>query len=142
MLPTFSQADHLVRALFSDPAVGYVPPFIIFIPLSRTGKARILFTKPSHMLPQPFVQSWPSCCWNPGCADLDCGMFDLTKSRCLAEGTAMVRASPWSPHRVVCNLWGCEAKHGGNVQMKRCERCREVIYCDQMHQVPFHSAFA
>jgi hypothetical protein len=108
------------------------------MPLSATSKARVLFTKPSHMLPQAFAQSWPSCCLNPACADSNCGMFDFTKSRCLAEGTAMVREGPWLPHRDICNLWGCEHKRkGGDVRMKGCERCKEVIYCDQMHQVPF-----
>ena len=140
LLPTFPQADLLVRALYSDPAVGYVPPFIVFMPLAPKGKARILFTKPSHMLPQPFAESWPSFCGSPGCVDSDCGMFDLTTSRSLAEGTPMVREGPWSPHRVVCNLWGCEQKRRdtqSQIRMKRCDRCKEVIYCDETHQVCF-----
>jgi len=137
LLPTFAQADLLVRAHYADPAAGYIPPFIILMPLSVSGKARVLFTKPSHMLPQAFAQSWPSYCLNPACGDSNCGMIDFTKSRCLAEGTAMVREGPWLPHRVICNLWGCEQKrNGGDVRMKCCERCKEVIYCDHDHQVP------
>ena len=135
LLPTFQQADILLRALYSDLAP---PPFIILLPLSPNSKSRVLFTKPSHVLPQAFAQSWPSCCLNPACADPSCGMVDFTKSRCLAEGSAMVSEGPLLPQRVICNLWGCEQKrHGGDIRMKGCERCKEVIYCNQMHQVPF-----
>lgn len=139
-LPCFPQADILVRALLSDPDVGYVPPFIIFHSAMPDGKTCVLFTKPLHFPPQSITDNWPNSCNSPGCPRTDCCPIDMTLSRSLVDNSTMVRK--WDtagPKRVVCNLWGCEAQHSRDSDnLLRCQRCKEVLYCSTEHQVNVH----
>jgi hypothetical protein len=134
-MPCFLQADLLVRSLLADPAVGYVPPFIIILPL-HGPRARALFTHPSHVPSPALTQSWPKSCGASGCRDPDCGNFRFELCRTLDAGTAMVRKSGWPEKRVTCNLWGCEVLYRpGEGALMRCQRCKEVLYCSSKHQV-------
>ncbi|KAF8951298.1 hypothetical protein BDZ97DRAFT_1932535 [Flammula alnicola] len=56
--PCFTQADLLVRALLSDPEVGYVPRFIVFMSVDTKVKARALFMHPSFRPPQALVETF------------------------------------------------------------------------------------
>ena len=137
--PCFTQADLLVRSLLSDPAVGYVPPFIVILTV-RTDEGppgRILFSHPSHFPPRSLIENWPKSCGSSGCHKIECGSFDLNASCSLSAGSAMVRESSWSRKRVVCNLWGCEVLHlpEEGMPLRRCQRCQEVLYCCRQHQV-------
>ncbi|KAJ6573955.1 hypothetical protein DFH09DRAFT_384137 [Mycena vulgaris] len=138
ILPCFFQTDLLVRALLADPAVEYVPPFIIFHSVLSEGNTCVLFTKPLHAPPPALVQNWPGKCRDSKCKRSDCIGIDMGASRCLADSSAMVRALPGAqPRRIVCNLWGCEVKHAAEdsgVALQRCQRCREVLYCSRAHQ--------
>ncbi|KAJ7139516.1 hypothetical protein C8R44DRAFT_764676 [Mycena epipterygia] len=137
ILPCFFQTNNLVRALLSDPEVGYVPPFIMFQSVVPDGKTCVLFTKPLHFPPPALVQNMPGVCNNPNCSHIDCAAVDMTASRSLVENSHMVRK--WdtvSTKRILCNLWGCEAEHSEDnaVKLQRCQRCREVLYCSTAHQ--------
>ncbi|KAJ6569577.1 hypothetical protein B0H19DRAFT_1136097 [Mycena capillaripes] len=131
-LPCFPQTDILVRALLSDPEVGYVPPFIVIHSALPEGKTCVLFTKPLHFPLRSITDNWPDSCNSPGCTRTDCSPIDMTLSRSLVDHSQMVRK--WDtagPKRIVCNLWGCEARD----QLLRCQRCKEVLYCSTVHQV-------
>jgi hypothetical protein len=140
--PCITQADLLVRSLLSDPAVGYVPPFIIIMPRQGTDglRARALFTHPSHRPPPALTELWPKTCGSRHCEEPECGMFDFAACRSLSAGSALVRKGPWLGHRVACNVWGCEVLHKPEEgsSLMRCQRCKEVFYCTTTHQVrPF-----
>ncbi|KAJ7451176.1 hypothetical protein FB451DRAFT_1051625 [Mycena latifolia] len=137
ILPCFYQTDLLVRALLADPAVGYVPPFIIFHSVADNGKTCVLFTKPHFAPPPALVKGWPGECRDSKCPRSDCAAIDMAASRCLVDKTPMVREwSMASPPRVLCNLWGCGVQHAedSDVKLQRCQRCREVLYCSAAHQ--------
>ncbi|KAJ7171810.1 hypothetical protein C8R43DRAFT_874448 [Mycena crocata] len=137
VLPCFFQTDLLVRALLSDPAVGYVPPFIIFHSALSDGKTTVLFTKPVHVPPTSLIQDLPGSCNASQCSRTDCAAIDMTLSRSLVENSHMVRK--WetvAPKCILCNLWGCNVKYSedGDFNLQRCQRCREVLYCSKAHQ--------
>ncbi|KAJ6501470.1 hypothetical protein C8R47DRAFT_227848 [Mycena vitilis] len=136
VLPCFFQTNILVRALLSDPEVGYVPPFIILHSVLPGGKTCVLFTKPRHFPPPAIADTLLAGCNNRSCTK-DCAPIDMAMSRYLVEDSHLVRK--WAtvgPRRVVCNLWGCEVQHSkdsGN-PLLRCQRCKEVLYCSAVHQ--------
>ncbi|KIM38480.1 hypothetical protein M413DRAFT_447719 [Hebeloma cylindrosporum] len=136
--PCFTQADLLVRSLLSDPAVGYVPKFIVFLPMSAYVKARALFMHPSFVPPPALVENFPSGCGAANCTDDDCGAFDLTASRALAEDTALIRNNDWVMDVVRCNLWICNVEEPANISGKSlfqaCKKCRDAFYCCKEHQ--------
>ncbi|KAJ7806160.1 hypothetical protein B0H14DRAFT_1577490 [Mycena olivaceomarginata] len=136
ILPCFPQADLLVRALLSDPKVGYVPPYIIFHSVLPKGKSCVLFTKPSHFPPTYLTQDLPASCNSPNCTEIECAPIDMSISRSLVDNSSLVRK--WDtagPKRVLCNLWGCEVQHSQDSdKLMRCQRCKEVLYCSVAHQ--------
>ncbi|KAJ7151594.1 hypothetical protein C8R46DRAFT_913703 [Mycena filopes] len=137
VLPCFYQTDLLVRSLLSDPAVGYVPPFIMFHSLTHNGNTCILFTKPAHVPPPSLTQNWPASCNSLKCERTHCAPVDMGLSRSLVDKSPMVRE--WAtvgPKRTVCNLWGCEVQYSkdSDVKLQRCQRCKEVLYCSSAHQ--------
>jgi hypothetical protein len=139
LVPCFPQADLLVRSLLSDPAVGYIPPFIVIIPYqgANSPHAQALFTHPSHAPPSELTRSWPSSCGSPNCPETDCGSFDFNACRALSPDSKMVRKGPWPGKRTACNFWGCEVLHKpeeGSTLMQ-CRRCKEAFYCTSTHQV-------
>ncbi|KAJ7732767.1 hypothetical protein B0H14DRAFT_2409209 [Mycena olivaceomarginata] len=73
--PCFFQVDLLVRALLSDPEVGYVPPYIIFH--SPNGKSCVLFTKPLHFPPTDLTDNLPTSCNSPHCTETECASLDM-----------------------------------------------------------------
>ncbi|KAF8213726.1 hypothetical protein K438DRAFT_1565068 [Mycena galopus ATCC 62051] len=134
-LPCFPQTDVLVRALLSDPEVGYVPPFIIINSILPRGKTSMLFTSSLHVPPPALLQNIPASCNSPNCPEINCAPIDMSISRSLADNSPMVRK--WDtpgPKRVVCNLRGCEIQHSDSERLLRCQRCREVLYCSTEHQ--------
>ncbi|KAG5651494.1 hypothetical protein H0H81_008466 [Sphagnurus paluster] len=139
--PCFPQADLLVRALLQDPAVGYVPPFIVFHPITFKGRATALFTSPANRPPQAFIDSFPTACSTPQCEETECGFFNLKACRSLAKDSKMVRKSIWPTGLVACNVWTCDVQHAPNVAkptfLQRCQRCKEALYCSPSHQVRF-----
>ncbi|KAJ7037492.1 hypothetical protein C8F04DRAFT_1092647 [Mycena alexandri] len=137
VLPCFYQTDLLVRSLLSDPAVGYVPPFIIFHSMMPNGNTCILFTKPLHVPPPSLAHNWPTSCNGLECERADCAPLDMNLSRSLVDKSHMVRE--WNnvgPRRTLCNLWGCEVRYSkdSDVKLQRCQRCKEVLYCSSAHQ--------
>ncbi|KAJ7151595.1 hypothetical protein C8R46DRAFT_1122526 [Mycena filopes] len=135
VIPSFLEADKLVRALFADPAVGYVPPFIVFHCLQKDGTTCMLFAKPLHVPPQSLTQNWPGSCNASECARTDCAVIDMSLSRSLADKSHMVRK--WDrvgPKRVMCNLRVCDVQHSEDTKLQRCQRCKEVFYCSTLHQ--------
>ncbi|KAJ7806163.1 hypothetical protein B0H14DRAFT_3768847 [Mycena olivaceomarginata] len=74
--PCFFQVDLLVRALLSDPEVGYVPPYIIFHSLN--GKSCVLFTKPLHFPPIDLTYNLPALCNSPHCTETECASIDMS----------------------------------------------------------------
>ncbi|KAJ6626994.1 hypothetical protein B0H10DRAFT_470193 [Mycena sp. CBHHK59/15] len=125
LLPCFFQVDILVRSLLSDPAVGYVPPFVIFHSFIPEGKTCVLFTKPLHRPRGPLVRDMPGSCTNSTCPHRDCAAIDMDASLSLAENSHMVRK--WDnvlPKRIVCNLWGYEVQHSedSEVELQRCQK--------------------
>ncbi|KAJ7480088.1 hypothetical protein B0H11DRAFT_2026489 [Mycena galericulata] len=136
-LPCFFQTNMLVRALLSDPAVGYVPPFIVFHSVIPGGKTCVLFTHPLHVPPPSLIRNLPGSCNGPECPNDRCAAIDMNASHCLVANSRMVRE--WDtvlPRRVVCNLWGCNIAYSEDsaVKLQRCQRCREVLYCSRAHQ--------
>ncbi|KAJ7785699.1 hypothetical protein B0H16DRAFT_1657248 [Mycena metata] len=123
VLPCFYQTDLLVRSLLSDPAVGYVPPFIIFHSMVPNGNTCILFTKPLHVPPPSLTHNWPASCNALECERADCAPLDMNLSRSLVDKSHMVRE--WAnvgPRRTL------------DVKLQRCQRCKEVLYCSSAHQ--------
>lgn len=137
--PCFLQVDLLVRALLSDPATEYVPRFIVFMSTARKAKARVLFTDPSFSLPEMLSESYPTGCGGTNCEDPDCGFFDFSACRSLAPKSKIVRQDNFPRGVARCNLWICTveepAGHTGHSKFKTCQRCAEVLYCSQEHQV-------
>lgn len=137
--PCFMQVDLLVRSLFSDPATGYVPRFIVFVSTVDNAKACALFANPSFCPPQELTASYPRGCGARNCQDSDCGFFDFNACRSLAAGSEMVRRDKFPKAIVRCNVWTCEVeeKEGarGPSKFQTCQRCGEVLYCSKMHQV-------
>ena len=138
-IPCFTQADLLVRSLISDPEVGYVPKFIIFLPTNVYVKARALFMDPSFLPPPKLVENFPTGCGAANCTDDDCGAFDLTASRAFAKDSALLRRHEWEMDVVRCNLWTCDEKEPADISGKSlfhaCKKCREAFYCCKDHQV-------
>lgn len=153
-----------MRALFSDPKTEYVPPFIIFHQIdvqagrnqermshpschplgthyTSLGKACALFTHPSHCPPSVLTDTLPNTCGSVGCDDTTCGPWNHSLSRSLHPDSPLVRKMDFKPPRVVCNTWGCEIgdetfeKVTQSKKLQRCQRCKVVVYCSQIHQV-------
>jgi hypothetical protein len=135
--PCFPQADLLVRSLLADPAVGYVPPFIVFFSATKSGRATVLFTNPSHRPPQAFLSTFPQRCSAVHCTADDCGFVNLPGSRCLMKGSKMVRQGNFEKGVVLCNLWGCAIAYDpeNGTTLSRCQKCKEALYCSVEHQV-------
>ena len=128
-----------MRSLLSDPAVEYVPKFIVFLPTNAYVKARALFMDPSFIPPPELVRDFPAGCGAANCTDKDCGAFDLTASRSLAEGTTLMREHKWAMNEVRCNYWICNKEEPADIEGKSmfqaCKKCREAFYCSKDHQV-------
>jgi len=138
-VPCFLQADLLVRSLLSDPAVGYLPKFIVFLSTNVFVKARALFMDPSFLPPPKLVENFPTGCGAVNCTDTDCGAFDLTASRSLAEDSALLRHHNWVMGVVRCNLWICNVEEPADLSGKSvfqgCKKCQDAFYCCKDHQV-------
>ncbi|RDB30857.1 hypothetical protein Hypma_005975 [Hypsizygus marmoreus] len=141
ILPCFPQVDLLVRSLLSDPSVGYVPPFIIFYPLTLSGRATALFTSAANQPPVSLTSTFPQSCNKVDCGNDKCGFFDFAACRALegrGRGGEMVRESVWPTGEVGCNVWMCGARHApreeGGKTLMRCRRCKETMYCCVEHQ--------
>ncbi|KAF8964550.1 hypothetical protein BDZ97DRAFT_1660224 [Flammula alnicola] len=136
--PCFTQADLLVRALLSDPEVGYVPRFIVFMSVDTKVKARALFMHPSFRPPQALVETFPTGCGGTDCTEPDCGFFDFSLCRSLAKGSKLLRKERWPKGVVRCNVWICAveepAGYDGPSNFQTCQRCCEVLYCCKAHQ--------
>ncbi|KAK0454192.1 uncharacterized protein EV420DRAFT_604756 [Desarmillaria tabescens] len=138
--PCFYQVDLCVRALLLDKDVGYVPPFIVILEARKDGKARALFTRPSHCPPPSILNTLPKTCGSATCTDSKCiGMWRIEDCRSLHYPSPMIRELQRYEDRVVCNLWGCEVKpeldaDGKVVGLQRCQKCKEVLYCCREHQ--------
>lgn len=147
------QSDTCVRALWGDPAVGFIPPFIVILPQGgpdtgslfflgypraaheiSAGKARVIWTHPHHRLPLHLVDTFPQGCGSAGCPDIDCGMFDMSKSRTLHEDNFLLRKQPYPP-ALLCNSWGCNKDTLKGDKLVRCAKCQVVRYCKKEHQV-------
>ncbi|KAI9740243.1 MAG: hypothetical protein M1834_004821 [Cirrosporium novae-zelandiae] len=89
--PSFLQVDCLVRSLFLDPVIDYLPAFVIIMhnPRAEDGHARVLFQRPSFVPPPELVKEWPTGCGNPGCTKPDCSFIDIKETFCLQEGSPM-----------------------------------------------------
>ncbi|KAK0454191.1 uncharacterized protein EV420DRAFT_604727 [Desarmillaria tabescens] len=138
--PSFYELDLCVRALLLDEAVGYVPPFIVIVEMGYDIMARTLFTCPSHVPSPSLLESLPNVCGSRRCTDSDCtGLWRTERPRSLHHPSPMVRKPQRYDDRVVCNLWGCEVQMQkdvitGRMTLKRCQKCKEVLYCSREHQ--------
>ena len=126
-----------MRSLISDPAVGYVPKFIVFLPKNVYVKARALFMGPSFLPIPKLVEDFPTC-GAANCTDDDCGAFDLTASRSFVKDSTLLRHHEWVMDVVRCNLWICNEEEpadlSGKTLLQACKQCREVFYCCRDHQ--------
>ncbi|KAJ7037487.1 hypothetical protein C8F04DRAFT_952847 [Mycena alexandri] len=135
VIPSFLETDKLVRALLSDPEVGYVPPFIMFHSLPSDGNTCVLFTKPLHVPSPSLTKNGPASCNAKNCHRDGCSRIDIALSRSLVDKSHMVRE--WDivhPKRTMCNLWICQVQHSSDTKLQRCQRCKEVFYCSSAHQ--------
>lgn len=143
--PCFHQADCLLRALVSDPAAEYLPPFIVLLSTLSDGKARAIFTRPQFVPPASLIHDFPRSCQATECTNDNCSCFDLNKSFSLADGSPMVRRSLFGDPTVRCNYWPCRNSEArtpvGQKTPKslllKCGKCKEVLYCSQKCQVRF-----
>ena len=146
LMPCFLQADMLLRALFSDPAVGFFPPFVVIMPFSGNPdpRGRVVYAHPSNMPSRSLLETFPMSCGSPRCGNTECGFLNLKATRALSAGTAMVRDDGWPPSRMLCNMWGCEKPHlpEKGEKLMQCQKCREVYYCSVSHQVRFAHFYA
>ncbi|EJD34933.1 hypothetical protein AURDEDRAFT_188883 [Auricularia subglabra TFB-10046 SS5] len=130
--PCMYQADLITRALFSDPAVEYLPPFVVFQPIRSDRKARVLFRAPDCAPPLSLLQSLPNTCGGTGCdtkTHPTCGAYVWDRLHVLRPGSHLVR--PYNRVRgVLCNHWPCHTQEG----LVQCSRCKEVRYCCPQHQ--------
>ncbi|SJL14728.1 uncharacterized protein ARMOST_18195 [Armillaria ostoyae] len=138
--PCFYQVDLCVRALLLDEKVGYVPPFINIQEARKGGKARALFTHPSHCPPPAVLDTLPKTCGSATCTDSKCvGLWRMEAFRTLHYPSPMVRDLERYNDGVVCNFWGCEVEmelgpDGKGIGLQRCQKCKEVSYCSRDHQ--------
>ncbi|EJD34929.1 hypothetical protein AURDEDRAFT_75733 [Auricularia subglabra TFB-10046 SS5] len=130
--PCMYQADLLTRALFSDPAVEYLPPFIVFQPTKATRKSRVLFRAPDCAPPLSLLQTLPQSCIGSGCtsaAHPDCGMYVWDRLHVLHPNSHLVRSHNHF-RGIFCNHWPCLQDEG----LVQCSRCKDVRYCSTRHQ--------
>ncbi|KAK7439572.1 hypothetical protein VKT23_017499 [Stygiomarasmius scandens] len=157
--PSLYEVDLLVRSLLQDPALEYVPPFILFFQ-TREMKFTPMFTSPHLIPPRQILSALPRGCGSPECTDnhccdltwdgltpeslkfLDADMVKLDKKDPLFDTKAMEEKrfwrpkAQWEPREQLCNLWGCDVSYsaGDRTRLKRCVKCKEALYCSSTHQ--------
>lgn len=140
VFPCFPQLDILIRALFADPAVEYLAPFIMLMPHLglENSKGNILFQRPSFVPPASLFTGWPTGCSDANCKQgPDCSPISWDRIYCLADATKLVRRVDYPEPAVLCNHWGCNKEHKpakGKV-LNLCQRCKEVRYCSKNCQI-------
>ena len=143
--PCFIQADLLVRSLFGDSELGYLPPFLVIVPTlldtqTPYNHARILFQQPCFAYPASLLQAWPTGCGAESCPETNCTLLDIKNTYALMDGSSMVRSERvtgvWGQEKgTLCNRWGCPKKKSPEKKLVQCARCKEVNYCGRECQV-------
>lgn len=134
--PCFLQVDLLVRALLSDPEVGYVPHLIIFQSKCTTVKARTLFMDPTFRPPRALMDTYPTSCDAAECKNTDCALFCPSVCRSLVNGTRLIRTENIARTAVRCNFWPCDNEEPeGSMTFSKCQKCKEVLNCSNACQV-------